>query len=239
LNAETKGRASRARRGSERMPAPGVPAAGDREKPMPAEQGPAWDYFTDSVPLRGDRDLREREERIGRLERGRPRRRRRVPRLGAGLVIFGAVVCAAIGLSVLGRSPARKSTAPTSTAHRAVPDIPRITAATPRIGLAPAVRVARTKPRRSRSRAKPDPRPRRGPQEPTGPAADNVPANAAVTPPEAAELEVAVEPPPEPEPVDPAPEPESEAPAAPAPQPASEPKTSSSSEANRQFGFGR
>jgi hypothetical protein len=232
LSAETKEFGPEARVGPERTPLSEVPPLGDEENSRPVEQGPTWDYFTDSVPLRGDRYLREREERIGRLERARPRRRRRVPRLRAGLV-----VCAAIGLSVLARSPARTDPAQRS-ATRQVPAVPRVATATPRIGLAPAVVVERAKLRRFRSSAQPRRRPRR--QRPVGPGSDEAPATGAAPPPEADEPQIQVESPPEPEPETPAPEPEpAEAPASPAPQPQSEPKSSSSSEADRQFGFGR
>jgi hypothetical protein len=229
MSAETKGLDMRAPSDSEQAARSAVPGAGHEEPPKSDEHGPAWDYFTDSVPLRGDRDLREREERIGRLEQARPRSRPRRPRLWAGVVGVAVVALTAVGLSVLGRSSPRNSGEPRSTPQR-TPYAPPAIAAAPRIGLAPAVRVAREKPRRLGSHARPHPR--HGRSESTDPDADEVPVTPAVTAPEAAEPEVAVEP-------EAAVAPAPEAPTSVAPEPEGEPKTSSSSEENRQFGFGR
>jgi hypothetical protein len=231
MSAEIKGLDTRAAGGSE--PVVGSPVGGtdNHEATRSDERDTAWDYFTDSVPLQGDRDLREREERIHRLEQARPRRRRFASRI-RGVIAVVLVVFAAVGLSVLARSPARNTAQTRSIPHRAsrpAPVTPPPTATVPRIGLAPAVRATRSRPHRTRARSKPHPRPRREPQEQADPAPRGAPGYAA-PPPEAAEPEVAVEPPPEAAP-------EATTPVAPEQQ--SEPQTSSSSEADRQFGFGR
>jgi hypothetical protein len=234
MSAEIKGLDTRVAGDSEPVVGSQMPGTGDRETPTSDGRGAAFDYFTDAVPLQGDRDLREREERIHRLEQARPRRRPRGRRIRAGVIAVVLIIFATIGLSVLARSPGQNDAQTRSTPLRTSPPTPvtpppTATATAPRIGLAPAVQVTRSRPHRTRARSKPHPRPRREPREPADPAPLEAPATAA-PPPEAAEPEVAVEPPPEAAP-------EATSPVAPEQQ--SEPKTSSSSEADRQFGFGR
>jgi outer membrane biosynthesis protein TonB len=194
------------------------------------------DYFTNAVPLRGDRELREHEERMVRLEQARPRRRR-APRIRTGAVVAAAVVLAAGGLFFLARSPGNRASDPPSSQSPRPVTAPVAPAS--KIGVAPA--AAASVPRRRPDRARPaDARP---------------PHHKEVAAPETAEKEEAApeEPTSEPEVVEPEmkDEPEQDTDAEPESQTAPEPEPSppsapakasgptSSSEADRQFGFGR
>jgi len=204
------------------------------------------DYFTDPVPLRGDREVRERDERLRRLERARPHRRGQRPRLRIGVVVLGAGVLGAGALSLLGHSTDRKaidahSSSGQASQHPAAEPLAR----PPEIGLAQA--VARPKPGRH------EPVSRRPPHQahrkasrvengdtaaPTAPVAEPEPTGSEATAEPETEPETVVTPvaEAEPEPPPEAPEPEASAPPASTKEDGG---TSSSSEANRQFGFGR
>jgi hypothetical protein len=221
-----------------------VATDGDGRAPRSqAEPTTDHDYFTNAVPLRGDRVLREREERIRRLERARPaQQRRRAPLPRIGVFAAAAVVLLAGAVFVLGRSPARsaRDARPSPLSPK-----PATSATPPRIGLAPAVAVATPRPRSGRRSAGHGVRPHR--RRHTAPVDDKRSASTPTTrttptsEPEVIEPESTAEPEqeaaaePEPEPTA-APEPEPSTTSTPAKE--SEP-TSSSSEADRQFGFGR
>lgn len=223
---------------------PSAPTGGDGRAPGGQGQSISdHDYFTDAVPLRGDRELREREERMRRLERARPRRRLRAPRLRMGVVAAVAVVLLAISAAVLERSTAQNSgdARPPRQPPKAAVSAP-VTAA-PRIGVAPAVAVVVPRPRPGRHKASQGARPDHA-RRAAANSDDGAAIAAAMPTTESEVLEPEAAPEPEPET---AAEPESE----PAPAPSSEPEPSppgaaskvtgppSSSEADRQFGFGR
>jgi hypothetical protein len=192
---------------------------------------PETDYFTDPVPIRADREAREREERTLRLDRARPRRGLRRPRLRTGAAAVVVVIAAAL-IAVLGRSPARDTAGHRSTTHRSF-DLPSTPVAPkPVTGLAPGVAVAHARPHPPRSTAHRHPA-HRSPGG-TGVAAEPVPAGHTVTEPgpEPVEADAPTETAPEP---GPAPEATSSV----TPQRVTEPESSSSNEADRQFGFGR
>lgn len=214
----------------------------DDDKPRPtgsaAEPTSDHDYFTNAVPLRGDRELREHQERMLRLERAR--RRRRAPRIRTGAVVAAAVVLAAGGLFFLARSPdhqvselpSSQSTKPAATPHHTP---------APKIGVARAVAVS--VPRRRPDRARPPDARRPHRKEGATPETEEEEAGApgeVMSAPEVVEAELTDEPQ---QGVDA--EPESQAAPAPEPEPSppnAPPKASgptSSSEADRQFGFGR
>jgi hypothetical protein len=243
LSVETKGEQTR-------------PSAADEASPKTGErdhaEGP--DYFTDAVPLAGDSERREREERVRRLEAARPRRSRiRKWRPRAGVVAVLAVVLGACGLAILGRSSHRESSGVRRpSAGTATEPTRRPEASTPVIGLAPAVAVATPRPHTERRKARVHHRrrPIRHQQDEPGeielsnsggepePPAPTEPAQQEEAPPAEVTIESApdAEPEPPPEPA-PEPSPETAAPASPSTKEGG--AKSSSSEANSQFGFGR
>jgi hypothetical protein len=99
------------------------------------------DYFDDPVPFHHGAELREREERMRRLEAARPRRRSRRLKARTGIIAAVGVVLVAGALSVLGRSGGRKATvgpSPQRSTGAAEPSA----VAHPHVGLAQAVAVA-------------------------------------------------------------------------------------------------
>jgi hypothetical protein len=210
------------------------------------------DYFTDAVPLVGESERRERDERIRRLEAARPRRSRmRPPRPRAGLMAVLAVMIGAGVLAILGRSDHRSPDPVRPAAVAPVKPAPRPQASARTIGVAPAAPVATFRPQVENRKAGARRRHRqlgnrgRGRSGATGAAelTDSDVEPDSPTPEVTVESAPATVPAPEP-----APEPEA-APAAksePGPQsgaPAASDEAdsakSSSSEADRQFGFGR
>jgi hypothetical protein len=222
----------------------------------PSEVPVDYDYFTDAVPLRGDREQREYEERMRRLEQARPRKGRSV-RLPIGAVAAVAVVLLAGALYLLGGSSAPEASDPrpaaqTRTHHPAAP-----VAAAPKSALTPAVavRAARSRPRphkQSRLRHRHHGRPTSTPVdekgtdktarmsiEPEGAEPDLVVPEATAEPESETTAEQEREPTPSPEP-EPSPSASAESvPPAPSAPASSGGSRSSSSEADRQFGFGR
>jgi hypothetical protein len=205
-----------------------------------------YDYFSDAVPLRGDRELRERDERMRRLEEARPTHGGRIPRLRLAIVLAVGAAVLATALSIISGSSTHDTSDSRSpaAAPRPITKKPSVTRA--RIGLGPAVAVAvspsrhqaqtQTHRRRS-SRSRQD-----APEMPSATSGDSTPPAAA---PETVESEITTT--------------ESELEAVTAPEPESAPTTtgpqpdpgtseasegtagsnSSTDEADREFGFGR
>lgn len=204
------------------------------------------DYFSDVVPLRGDRELRERDERMRRLEGARPKRSGRIPRrrVAVLLALGGALLMAT--LSTIGGSSTHDTSDSRSPAAAPEPITMKPSVGAARIGLGPAVAVAAAPSRRqAHAQTHPERSSRRGQEAPEMSAAtpgESTPPPAA---PETVEPEITTAGP-EPE-VVPTPEPEP-APTTTSAQP--DPDTSEASEGNagsnsstdeadRQFGFGR
>jgi hypothetical protein len=184
---------------------------------------PAPDYFTDAVPLRGDREAREREERMRRLKQGR----RRGPSLRPGMIVAALVVLVAGTLFAMGRHGGENGADARPGPDWATAPAPAASAApAPRIGPARAVAIARARPRNHR----PDRRVHRRRQPPPAGAVQVQAATEPAGTTEIVEPEVTAE-------AAPSPESSPSTPAAHEPESASTP--SSTTEAEKQFGFGR
>jgi hypothetical protein len=206
-----------------------------------------YDYFTDAVPLRGDRETREREERMRRLDGARSRRRRPGRRVVVGIVLASAAIGAG-ALSLSARPTSGGAIDAGSPSGRAVrPPAAEPLTRPPVVGLGQAVAVAGPEPRRhKRESSHPRRRKHRMPSReeeaesarPPTAASEPEPVESSATTESETEPEAIVTPETEAEPAPPAeaPEPESSAPTASSTEGEA---TSSSSEANRQFGFGR
>jgi hypothetical protein len=217
----------------------GAPASPEHSAPFTDR-----DYFDDPVPFPRDAELREREERMRRLEAARPRRRSRRLKARMGIIAAVGVVLVAGGLSVLGRSAGRKATDARSSPQQSTGAVEPAVVAHRRVASPQAAAVAapHPKPRRhgsSHGRHRRRRRHRDGGTRARGDKAEapteSVSAPEIVEEERTAEAVTAAPPAPEPEPVtEPGPTTSEQTGVATEGEP-----HSPGDEATRQFGFGR